>query len=249
MLARCRLARLGSPPPVITMIGKSDQAACLCNADARAWTWVSPRASSPMTAAAAPNGSWSTTSAAVRQTRQDTPASRRAAEMRSASRPLGARISTRQSLLLFASGVPFASVGSVMSGMCVVAIRPAAFANQDIGDAGQYSLEIKQRIANNNPMVEAKFANRAFMRAAALLDHRNCLPHLSVGFEETKQKHGIGQVTHVHWSLHLPPNQAVLRQNHETCDAFLVQEGSEFMQLHGQIFFAGHGVHESIQTI
>src|SRR5579864_6563902 len=188
MRASCRLTRLGSPPPVITMMGRSDQGGWHSSADAMLCISFSPSASSLMTAAAVPTFISLATWAAVAQTWLDTLTSLRAEEMRSASRPLGARINTRESWLLERVIVS------------TLAIHFAALLNQYVGNAGQHPLEVIQWIANDNPMVQAKFSNGPFMVAAALLDHGNRLPHLSFGLEETKQKNRVGEIADVHGS-------------------------------------------------
>src|ERR1035437_5534494 len=124
MRASFRLARLGSPLPVMTMMGRSDQGGWRSKADAMLCTSASRRASSPITATAAPTFNSSTKRVAVGQMWQVMPPSQRAAETRSASRPLGARIKTRELWLLG---------GDII---VVFAVYFTPLRNQNVRDAG-----------------------------------------------------------------------------------------------------------------
>src|ERR1700687_4506304 len=104
-------------------MGKSDQGGCCLKVDAMICISFSPSASSPTTTLAAPTSNSAATSAAVAQMWQDTTTSASAAAIRSASRPLGARISTRESVLL----------DRVMFIIFVFAVYLAPPLNQDIG--------------------------------------------------------------------------------------------------------------------
>ena len=44
-------------------------------------------------------------------------------------------------------------------------------------------------------------------------------------------------------------DEAVLGQNHKTGDSFLIEVSRQFVQLHGQVFFPWHGVHEAIEAV
>ena len=68
----------------------------------------------------------------------------------------------------------------------VFAVYLAPFLNQDIGNAGQHTFEIKQWVFNDDSVVQTKFPNGPFVVAAALLDHGNRLPHFSFSLVVTK---------------------------------------------------------------
>ena len=48
------------------------------------------------------------------------------------------------------------------------------------------------------------------MRAAALLDDRDRLPHLAAGLEVAEQDDGVGQVAGVDRRVHLPADQSLM---------------------------------------
>jgi hypothetical protein len=66
------------------------------------------------------------------------------------------------------------------------AVYLAPLLNQDIGNAGQHTFEIKQWVSHDDSVMQTKFPNGPFMVPAALLDHGNGLPHFPFGFEEAK---------------------------------------------------------------
>src|SRR5438105_3089664 len=67
-------------------------------------------------------------------------------------------------------------------------------ANQ-LRDAAKHALEAGQRLAQRNPArVDAVFADGIFMRAGALLDHRDRPPHAARRLEIAKQDNGVGEV-------------------------------------------------------
>src|SRR5579872_1005697 len=94
---------------------------------------------------------------------------KKASAMSSESRPTGVNMSTRSRSLSLTTSV---TTDDVMP------------TTEKDGDTGQNTLEIVQGVANDDPSgTDPQFANAVFMRAASLLDNRNCFADLSGGFE------------------------------------------------------------------
>src|SRR4051812_48282275 len=152
------------------MSGKSDQRGCVSTACFSLATRGGPSASSATISTPAPRATSSLASCAVRQAWQAMLARSSSSHSRRASRPEGVNTSARisyRSLLL-------------RSDTLLQLLRFSAEAR----GAGQPALEPHQRFSHVDPtLAEAQLADGALVRAAALLQHRERLPHRAIRFE------------------------------------------------------------------
>jgi hypothetical protein len=70
---------------------------------------------------------------------------------------------------------------------------------------------------------QAELANRAFVRASALLEDGHCLPHFASRLEVAHQDHGIGQVARVDRRLHVGADEALVRSDQDRRHAGLAE--------------------------
>ena len=141
-----------------------------------------------------------------------------------ASRPCGARISARSEMSRFTRLPPPATSA---------ARRPARHAAKN-------ALETHQRLAQRNPAaVDAIFADRVFVRAGALLDHRYRPPNPPERLEIAQQDHGVGKVGDVDRRFHVA-DQAVLRDGEEGRCALPVQILQQLVHVQDQRLFLRH---------
>ena len=179
-----------APCRVITSTGRSDHGGWRTISSASMLPWPSPSDSSVSTTAPAPAwisrtsvGTSATVSVAI-------PASARTVLASVASLPVGASTSTRMRRRSSPSPAGFGHVPSFG-----ISVLPDAFEH---GDAGQHAPELAQRLADADvPVVEAELADRALVRAAALLHDRDRLADLAARLEVAQQDHRVGEVARV----------------------------------------------------
>src|SRR5206468_13055686 len=64
-----------------------------------------------------------------------------------------------------------------------------------------------------------------------------------------EQQNCDGQVTYIHRRIDVGADKAVLRQGQQSCDALLIEEPEQFVQLHGEELFAGHGIEQTVEAV
>src|ERR1700733_7733697 len=139
-----------------------------------------------MTAAPAPSFSLAQSSSTPEQISAANRSCWSTERAKSPSRPTGVRMST-----LFRTD-------SFRSSMTVLGEQLVGF--PCIGwHAGQHTVELRQSGSQRDTLrTQVKFPNHPFMRAAALLDHRDCFVNSPPELEISQQDHRVGQVAEVH---------------------------------------------------
>lgn len=123
-----------------------------------------------------------------------------------------------------------------------------------LANNGRYSrqdtVELPQRFPDVNAIrTKAQLANGVFVRATALLDHRDCLADFALHLEVAKNENVVGQIADISRSLHAGSNHSCLREDHERDDAAVIQVRQQFVQVQGQELFAGHSLQKAVQAV
>lgn len=107
-----------------------------------------------------------------------------------------------------------------------------------------------QRLSNiDSRLSDFEFPQGALMPPAALLDHRNQLPQLTVGFEVAEQNDVVGQIAGVERRTHRRSQQAALRNDEEGRDAAVAEIDQQFVKLSDQEALFRHGMKVAVETI
>ena len=86
------------------------------------------------------------------------------------------------------------------------------------------------------------------MRAASLLEDRECAAHFAVRLKIPHQQDVVGEVTYISTGPRIP-NKTVLRKHQERRYTTTSKEGEHFMKLEGQVRFASHRMQKAVKRI
>jgi hypothetical protein len=98
-------------------------------------------------------------------------------------------------------------------------------------------------------VVEAELADRALVRAAALLHHRDRLPDLAARLEVAEQDHGVDEVARLDRRLHRAADEPGVRRHEQRRDAALAEVGEQLVELHGEEALLGHRVEVAVEAV
>ena len=116
--------------------------------------------------------------------------------------------------------------------------------------ARQHTAEVAQGRTGMNPAAfHREVADRALVRPAALVHHRDRLTHFAFDFAVAHRDHRVGQVTGVHRRDHRAADQPSMRRDQQRGDPPLTEVTQQFVQLHDQKLLPWHGVEIAVQAV
>src|SRR5581483_7602539 len=151
-----------------------------------------------------------------------------------ASRPIGAKMRTRQSRSALLIDI-VAELRDLIAGVARVAREDAAEARE-------------RRAEHDAGAAQAEFADRVLMVAAALLHDGERAPHRSRQLEVAQHHDCVAQIADVERRLHRS-DQAVLRQHQDGQHALLAEITQQLVHLQDEEALVRHGVHVTVQAV
>src|SRR5712691_164150 len=205
-------------PAVKSSTGISDHAGWARSAVTRSGSPRSPSPSSVNRIAPAPLSNSVHNAAIVGHTWHGMEARLSRSRVRSASRPTGAKMSTRMSC-----------AGTAVSGIVEERASRAHVARHTC----QHALELGQGVADANGVgPDAELADGRLVSTGAFLDDGNCLAHGAVCLEETQQHDTVGQIAEIDRRRHHRADDAVLRHDDQRRSAFRVEIREQLEEAH-----------------
>src|SRR3954447_16422121 len=228
-----------SPLRVNTISGRSDQGGCCSRTASRPSITSGWSASSARTTAPAPAAISANSSAAPAQGTPGTSIEERSWQARTASRPVGARTTTRCSRSSRSGGIGLPLRAHQWLGSSQV-LEPSA----------EHPLEVLDLSSDPDPAgADAQLAHRVLVSAGAPLDQRDRLADLAEGLEVAQQDHRIGQIREVDRRLQGLSHQPRLGHHEQGQDPLLVEIGEQLVQMEQEEALLRHGVPVAVQAV